>query len=88
VKYTRGKQKIKQSMRRNVYMCLVLEISGLILGFLGSVLLLIEPIKFRLKNEHVEVDADIAGYNKRLRIRRVGIVLLATGFALQIVAIV
>lgn len=68
-------------------MYLVLEISGLILGFLGSVLLLIEPIRFKLK-EHLEVDADIAGYNKRLRIRRVGIVLLATGFALQIVAIV
>lgn len=69
-------------------MCLVLEIGGLILGFLGSVFLLTESMKDRLKNEHVEVDVDIAGYSKRLRIRRVGIVLLATGFALQIVAIV
>jgi hypothetical protein len=68
-------------------MYLVLEIGGLILGFLGSIFLLIEPVKFRLKNEHLETDVDVAGYFKRLCIRRVGIVLLATGFALQITAI-
>jgi len=69
-------------------MCLVLEVAGLILGFVGSVFLLIEPMRFKLKDGHVEVDTDIEGYNNRLSIRRIGIVLIAIGFAFQVVAIV
>ena len=68
-------------------MFLFLEVVGLILGFLGSVFLLKEPMRFRLKNGDLEVDTDIEGYNNRLFIRRIGIVLLAIGFFLQLVAI-
>jgi len=45
---------------RGDYMCLVLlKAAGLIVGFLGSILLLKEPVRLRLKDGRVEVDTDI-----------------------------
>jgi len=69
-------------------MCLIiLKVVGLVLGFLGSMFLLKEPVRLRLKDGHVEVDTDMKSYNNRLCMKRVGILLLAVGFILQIVTI-
>jgi hypothetical protein len=62
----------------------LLEVAGLILEILGSILLLIEAVKFRLKNQHLEVCVDEKGYHNRLRIRIAGITLLLIGFVLQL----
>ena len=70
-------------------MCLVLlKVVGLVLGFLGSIFLLKEPMRFRLKDGHVEVDTDMESHYNRLCMRRVGIVLLAMSFITQIVTII
>jgi len=62
------------------------KIGGLVCGFLGSILLLEEPVRLRLKNGNVEVDTNIESYNNRLHKRRLGIVLLATSFIFQMFA--
>jgi len=68
-------------------MALILEIVGLVLGLLGSAFLLSEPVKLRFHEEHLEVNADLKGYRRRLLLRRIGIVLLFVGFMFQIAAI-
>jgi hypothetical protein len=66
---------------------ILLKVVGLVLGFFGSIFLLKEPVRLRLKEGHVEVDTDMKGYNNRLNIRRAGIVLVAMSFMLQIFTI-
>jgi hypothetical protein len=67
---------------------ILLKVVGLVLGFLGSIFLLKEPVRLRLKNGHVEVDTDMKSYNNRLCMRRIGIVLLAMSFITQIITMI
>ena len=64
------------------------RVFALTLGFLGSIFLLNEPVRLRLKKGNVEVDTDMKGYRNRLKMRRTGIVLLVFSFLLQIIAII
>jgi len=66
----------------------ILKVVGLVIGFLGSIFLLEEPVRLRLKGGHVEVDSDMRNYNNRLYMRRAGITLLAISFIIQIVSII
>jgi len=59
------------------------RVFALTLGFLGSIFLLNEPVRLRLKKENVEVDTNMKGYRNRLRMRRTGIVLLALSLQLR-----
>jgi len=67
-------------------MCLFLfEIIGLVFEVLGSLFLLVETIRFRFDDEHLEVCVDKKDYRMRLRMRKVGITLLLIGFLLQLI---
>jgi len=46
------------------------RVFALTLGFLGSIFLLNEPVRLRLKKGNVEVDTDMKGYRNRLKMRR------------------
>lgn len=67
---------------------IILEVAGLVLGFVGSILLLLkEPMRFLMKDGDFLVDIDQKGYDKRLFIRKIGILLIALGFFIQAVAV-
>lgn len=71
-------------------MYLLLELIGVILGSVGSLFLLIEPVELRLEqNGHLAafIPEDMKDYRNRLLKRRIGVLLLAVGFFLQIIAI-
>ncbi len=50
----------------------VFEILGIILGFLGSVLLLVESVNFEIKDGGLLVDTGQKSYEYRLFKRRIG----------------
>lgn len=69
----------------------IFEVIGLIIGFIGSLLLLIEPIRIRLKEGRTVLftnEKEQKKYNKRIRIGNIGIILIAIGFGLQALAVI
>lgn len=61
------------------------EIVGLVFGILGSSLLLTETVRFGFVDGRLAVCPDEKVYRNRLRIRKVGIILLLIGFLFQLV---
>jgi len=61
------------------------EIIGLVSGFLGSLLLLVETVRFGFVDGRLAVCPDEKVYRNRLRIRKIGIILLIIGFLLQLI---